>query len=169
MQITDEMVEAAAKIVCAWLNTSWDGLSDRDISDKFPDWAYPVYGPSLQGGKPALRKIMRAALEAALGASKIPSGENIATALLDQQEWLSALGFIGLIAIHREVASCIEDLAEALRPFAAYISLLDNNYTTKGYGDDCALGYLPGTINAGAATVGDLRRARAVLERWGLK
>ena len=62
--MTDKAIEAAAKILCSWLNKSWDGLSDEDISNRFPDWSYPIYGPRLQGGKPALIKIMRAAIAA---------------------------------------------------------------------------------------------------------
>ena len=146
MQITDEMVEAAAKIVCAWLNTSWDGLSDRDISDKFPDWAYPVYGPSLQGGKPALRKIMRAALEAALWAQRQGAIPGVVTNLHEAAALCRIHKNHQTASVIHQAAACIEDLAAALKPFAS---------VDWGYG--------------GVLNTEDYNRARAVRERWGLK
>lgn len=54
----DGAVEDGAKILAKWLGYDWDGLSDRDISDNYPDWAFNGIGhKGLQGGKPALRKV----------------------------------------------------------------------------------------------------------------
>jgi hypothetical protein len=65
-EIPDSVVEAAAKEIAAWINYAWDGLHDRDISGQYPDWCYNGIGDlSMQGGKPALRRIARAALTAA--------------------------------------------------------------------------------------------------------
>jgi hypothetical protein len=58
-----EAVEAAAKMLSAWIGYSWDGLNDRDISDRYPDWNYSGC-KGFQGGKPALRKIAAQLLEA---------------------------------------------------------------------------------------------------------
>ncbi len=46
--------DAGAKALAEWFRYSWDGLSDRDISDQFPDFTEL---PRFQGGKPALRKM----------------------------------------------------------------------------------------------------------------
>lgn len=159
MQVTDEMVEAAAKIVCAWLNTSWDGLSDRDISDKFPDWAYPVYGPSLQGGKPALRKIMRAALEATLGARR-GNASDLVNSLIG---WANVLEISSGKFVNedcRKAANCIEDLAGALKNFAMIEMPSQEPDHWPIFGKNAGMGW---------PIVGDFRIARAVLERWGLK
>lgn len=68
---TDRQVEAAAKVICAWIRYSWDGVEERDISDRFSDWAYNGVGSlGMQGGKPALRRVARAALEAAEAAEQ---------------------------------------------------------------------------------------------------
>ena len=48
--------DAGAKILADWFGYAWDGLDDRDISERYPDW---TPSRSLQGGKPALRKIVR--------------------------------------------------------------------------------------------------------------
>lgn len=57
--------DAAAKELCKWIGYSWEGYDERDISDRFPDWA-----PSgnMQGGRPALRKVTKRMLAAALAA-----------------------------------------------------------------------------------------------------
>ncbi len=60
-----ETVESVARIFAKWINYSWEGLSDRDISDRFPDWAYNGIGDlGYQGGKPGLRKLALAVLRA---------------------------------------------------------------------------------------------------------
>lgn len=59
-------VEAAAQVLAAWIGYSWDGLHDRDISAQCRDWAYSGSGDlGMQGGKPALRRVARAMLDAA--------------------------------------------------------------------------------------------------------
>lgn len=61
-----EQIEAAARVLARWINYAWDGLHDRDISAEFPDWAYNGIGSlSMQGGKPALRRVAREMMEAA--------------------------------------------------------------------------------------------------------
>lgn len=53
-----EVIEEGAKILAKWIGYAWDGLSDRDISAEYKDWAYNGIGAlGMQGGKPALRKI----------------------------------------------------------------------------------------------------------------
>lgn len=59
----------------------------------------------------------------------------------------------------------VELLRAALKPFADWIVDRDNNHTTAGYGDVCPLAYSPDWPNHGAATIGDLRQARRVLEQ----
>lgn len=59
----------------------------------------------------------------------------------------------------------IARLREALKPFAEWIAKRDADYTTAAYPDPCPLAYSPDKPNADAATVGDLRRARAALAR----
>lgn len=70
--ITDAMVEAAARVIGAWVRHDWDGLRDQDISDRFADW----HGSTLQGGKPALRRVARSALEAVKALEKWPQTED---------------------------------------------------------------------------------------------
>lgn len=56
---TDVDLEAAGAILAKWLGYSWNGLSKDDISDRFPDWAFNGVGhKSLQGGRPAIRKVL---------------------------------------------------------------------------------------------------------------
>jgi hypothetical protein len=56
-------VDAAARILATWIGYSWDGLSDRDISAEYPDWARNGIGDlHMQGGKPALRRVVTAIL-----------------------------------------------------------------------------------------------------------
>jgi len=157
MQISDEMVEVAAKIVCSWLNKSWDGLSDEDISDKFPDWAYPVYGPSLQGGKPALRKIMRAALEAALGAGpKCGNASELVNSLIG---WANVLQIPSGKFVNedcRAAAACIEDLAAALK----------EALSTQEEWEESVSKVIGRPVNVFPRAID---RARATIERWGLK
>lgn len=67
-----EVVEEGAKILAKWIGYAWDGLSDRDISAEYKDWAYSGSGAlSMQGGKPALRKVAAAIL--ALAATRSAS------------------------------------------------------------------------------------------------
>jgi hypothetical protein len=56
------------------------------------------------------------------------------------------------------------ELREALKPFAAWITSRDAKHEST-YPDDCALAYSPDRPNVGAATVGDLRKARAILAK----
>lgn len=56
---SDELVEEAAKKLCAWIGYAWEGAGERDISSEYPDWCS---NGRMQGGKPALRKIARAML-----------------------------------------------------------------------------------------------------------
>jgi len=67
------------------------------------------------------------------------------------------------MAESRELRAEIERLRAALKPFADWIANRDVNPATSGYTDDCRLAYYPDGPNAGAATVGDLRRAHAAL------
>jgi hypothetical protein len=60
-----ECVEQASKLLSEWLGYAWDGLGDRDISADWPDWTYGFNGRSLQGGKPAVRRIVERVLDAA--------------------------------------------------------------------------------------------------------
>jgi hypothetical protein len=57
-------VEQAAKLLSEWLGYDWDGLGDRDISAEWPDWTYGFNGRSLQGGKPAVRRMAARVLDA---------------------------------------------------------------------------------------------------------
>jgi len=63
-----DTIEAGAKILAAWLGYSWEGMPDRDISDRFRDFARPG---EFQGGKPALRKM--AARILGLGPAQAPA------------------------------------------------------------------------------------------------
>jgi len=64
-----EVIEEGAKILAKWIGYAWDGLSDRDISAEYKDWAYNGIGAlGMQGGKPALRKVAASIL--ALAASR---------------------------------------------------------------------------------------------------
>jgi len=58
----------------------------------------------------------------------------------------------------------VERLKAALKPFADWIRDRDGNYTSNKFPDACPLAYHPVGQNQGAATVGDLRRARAALD-----
>ena len=57
------------------------------------------------------------------------------------------------------------ELIKALQPFANYAEARDRAYQTAAYPDTCPLCYSPDRPNKDAATVGDLRRARALLEK----
>lgn len=143
MKITDEMV--------------------REASKAYNDY---VIGCPTQSYLP---HAMRAALEAALGVGKIPSGENAATHLLDQEEWLSTLGFTGLIELHREAAACIKDLAAALKLITPPLHGVYGGplVCTKAIYED---GTDENTKrHKGSISPEDYYRARATLERWGLK
>ena len=53
-----EVIEEGAKILAKWIGYAWDGLGERDISADYRDWSYNGIGAlSMQGGKPALRKV----------------------------------------------------------------------------------------------------------------
>jgi len=59
VELNEESLEKAAQDLAGWLGYDWDGLDDRDISAQFPDWSVNGIGHlSMQGGKPALRKIV---------------------------------------------------------------------------------------------------------------
>jgi len=59
------MSDAGARILASWLGYSWGGLRDNDISDQHKDWSFDGIGfSSMQGGKPALRRIVQAILSA---------------------------------------------------------------------------------------------------------
>lgn len=101
---------------------------------------------------------MRAALEAALGQFMLQYGDNVELQEAEQ------IGF-------NRSAICIEDLAGALKPFAKES---DNWGTTPD--DDSPLAYtfdLPDGYGIQQVMCGftakDFYRARATLERWGLK
>lgn len=65
-QPAEQAVEAAAKVLAAWIGYAWDGLHDRDISAEYRDWCWNGAGHlNMQGGKPALRRVARAMIEAA--------------------------------------------------------------------------------------------------------
>jgi hypothetical protein len=65
---SSDNVEEASKLLSEWLGYAWDGLGDRDISADWPDWTYGFSGRSLQGGKPAVRRIVSRVLEATAAA-----------------------------------------------------------------------------------------------------
>jgi hypothetical protein len=57
------VIEEGAKVLAQWIRYAWDGLPDQDISAEYPDWSYNGIGSlSMQGGKPALRKVAAAIL-----------------------------------------------------------------------------------------------------------
>jgi hypothetical protein len=57
---TPQSIDSAAQALATWLGYAWDGLSDRDISAEYPDWAFNGIGAlHMQGGKPA-RAILKA-------------------------------------------------------------------------------------------------------------
>lgn len=77
-EIDEAAIEAGAKILAKWICYAWEGLSDRDISGEFPDWARNGIGAlGMQGGKPALRKVSAAIL--ALSTRKGSAGDGSAT------------------------------------------------------------------------------------------
>ncbi len=73
---SESHVEAAAKVLADWIGYDWEGLGDRDISPEYPDWAYNGIGDlGMQGGKPALRKVVLAMLSAARFAPAVKADE----------------------------------------------------------------------------------------------
>ena len=63
-------IEAAARVLAAWLGHAQVGQHDRDISPEFPDWCFDGAGNlKMQGGKPALLRVAAAMLAAAQGAA----------------------------------------------------------------------------------------------------
>lgn len=56
--VKPEAIEDAAKMLCEWIGTSWDGAGKKDLQGQYSDWAHSSFGGlKLQGGQPALRRI----------------------------------------------------------------------------------------------------------------
>lgn len=96
----------------------------------------------------------RAALEAALRARKT-KGEFVSH-LLNWADVKEASCASYSTAIAREAADCIDELTRALRPLNAGLGKDDPTWDSRGLAEI-------------EFTIGDLRRARAALEKWGLK
>jgi len=60
--MTDDQIEAGARVLAKWLGYKWEGLEKEDISDTWSDWT--ALRRDLQGGQPALRKIVMKIVEA---------------------------------------------------------------------------------------------------------
>jgi len=70
--------EAAARVLAEWFGYAWDGLHDRDISNRYPDWVYDgIGGKKFQGGRPALRRVAQAMLAAATVKPDLTVGEEV--------------------------------------------------------------------------------------------
>lgn len=70
--------EAPARVLAEWLGYAWDGLHDRDISNRYPDWVYDdIGGKNFQGGRPALRRVAQAMLAAATVKPDLTVGEEV--------------------------------------------------------------------------------------------
>lgn len=70
--------EAPARVLAEWLGYAWDGLHDRDISNRYPDWVYDdIGGKKFQGGRPALRRVAQAMLAAATVKPDLTVGEEV--------------------------------------------------------------------------------------------
>lgn len=150
MQITNEMVEAAWK----------EYIQKRHVTNS---------------------QAMRAALEAALGAMSKCDGELVSTlrkwSEAVQTDTVSKMTFCDASLINGEciseslvrAAACIEDLAAALKVFAEQANTHSEKIPDNMFIDDYER--LPGDtwVSFAGLHVGDLRRARAALERWGLK
>ncbi len=116
------------------------------ITDEMVSTAVAAYWQS--GSKIILSDThMRAALEAALGARSVNAPKLISNMRKNA-------GPDTMLA-----AACIEDLAEALKPFADSAAKYDPPEE-----DDNYWSWDPEVVK-----IGWLRTARAVLERWGLK
>ncbi len=71
--------EAAAQVLAGWLGYAWDGLHDRDISNRYPDWVYDgIGGKKFQGGRPALQRIAQAMLATVTAKPDLTVGEVVA-------------------------------------------------------------------------------------------
>ena len=127
-------------------------VTDEMIDAALDAYDAPRYAPC--------EKRMRAALEAALGA-KTGSDENIAEELRDQEAWLYTLGFKGLIELHDRAADCIEELAAALKEIIQF-DRAEKRMCIEF--DPAGCTYEVEDIDGPHAD-----RARATLERWGLK
>ena len=103
---------------------------------------------------------MRAALEAALGERKL--NDDIVSSLRVRADLRDGhMGYETLTGIAcRDAAACIEELAAALKPFTHKFA---SDEALNEREDDEPYLYLR------PICVGDLRRARATIERWGLK
>lgn len=70
--------EAPARVLAEWLGYAWDGLHDRDISNRYPDWVYDdIGGKKFQGGRPALRRVAQAMLATATVKSGLTVGAEV--------------------------------------------------------------------------------------------
>lgn len=79
--------EAPARVLAEWLGYAWDGLHDRDISNRYPDWVYDdIGGKKFQGGRPALRRVAQAMLATAT----VKSGLTVGATDRPERLWLSA-------------------------------------------------------------------------------
>lgn len=119
------------------------------VTDEMVETALAAYhGPVDKSIARDCAVFMRAALEAALGQFVLQYGDNIELQEAEQ------IGF-------KRSCACIEDLAGALKPFEDVVDDLDADHQDDGelWESSAAMGI----------TAGDLRRARAALERWGLK
>jgi len=72
-----DALQEAAKVIATWIGYSWEGLSKRDISDRFPDWAWSGNGHlHYQGGQPGLLKLAEKIVDAYRLASTKSSDPN---------------------------------------------------------------------------------------------
>lgn len=100
---------------------------------------------------------MRAAIEAALGERQITKTQ-------------ATQAIMSMVVDIDDQRACIEELAEALKPFASFADLVDGDPAASPTGDLCPLTLDYDRINDGRiVSLGDCRRASATLKRWGLK
>lgn len=73
MTLDPKALEAAAIELASWARYDWEYLDERDISDRFPDWASNGIGHlHMQGGRPAVRKAATKIITAYLSAITPP-------------------------------------------------------------------------------------------------
>lgn len=132
------------------------------VTDEMVSTAVAAYWQS--GGKIILSDThMRAAIEAALGqkqGKKYSAADNLLN-------WAKAKATENNDSLRADLlsnAACIEDLAAALKLFCDI-----DGEGAEDFGDDTKVIVKFGRTTNYALKLGYLRRARATLERWGLK